>query len=94
MSRQSAKPPQGGLVQLTRKQIVKHPIDNQKHSEWIACATRRNVDGKADYLWILSYSNGVPVRYPSEATALEAATRVCADPAHALYGPRAVEQHN
>jgi hypothetical protein len=67
---------------------------NQKPSEWIAYATRRNVDGKADYLWILSYSNGVPVRYPSEAAALEAAARACADPAHALYGPRAVEQHN
>lgn len=70
------------------------PTDKLKTSEWIAYATRRNVDGKADYLWILSYSNGVPVRYPSEAAALEAAERACADPAHALYGPRAVEQHN
>ena len=73
---------------------MKHPIDNQKPYEWVACATRRNVDGKADYLWTLSYSNGVPVRYPSEAAALEASARACADPAHALYGPRAVEQHN
>jgi hypothetical protein len=56
---------------------------------WIAQATRRNVDGKPDYVWTLRYSNGKPCLYTSEAGAYLAAARACADTAHGLHTPRA-----
>jgi hypothetical protein len=56
---------------------------------WIAQATRRNVDGKADYLWTRCYADGRPVLYVAESDAYAAAASACADAAHGLHSPRA-----
>ena len=56
---------------------------------WTAQATRRNVDGKPDYVWTHAWANGRPVLYVTESDAYAAASSACADTAHGLHTPRA-----
>lgn len=56
---------------------------------WTAQATRRNVDGKPDYVWTRCYADGRPVLYVTESDAYAAASSACADTAHGLHTPRA-----
>ena len=58
---------------------------------YFSAATRRNIDGKPDYQWLYTYTNGTPVAFMSEDAALMVAQIHCSDPAHGLYNPRAVQ---
>jgi hypothetical protein len=73
------------LDKLTRNL---HP-ELQRTPLWTAQATRRNVDGKPDYVWTHAWANGRPVLYVTESDAYAAAARACADTAHGLYTPHA-----
>ena len=60
--------------------------------KYIATATRRNfvpgrVDGKPDYRWVHSHSNGAPVLFDTAEEAQEHAEKKCSDQAFALYNP-------
>lgn len=59
--------------------------------KFLAVATRRNVDGKPDYKWTYTYTNGRPVIFDTEADALFKAKAACSDPCHALYNARTEE---
>lgn len=73
-------------VQIARNAVADLPFPVHR---WLAQATRRNVDGKQDYLWTQRHADGMAVRYDNEEAAYSAAARACADPAHGLYSPRA-----
>jgi len=68
-----------------------YPEVTVEPAAWTAHAMRKNVDGKADYLWTRCYAHGRPILFESEAAALESARQACDDPAHGLYDPQAKE---
>ena len=55
--------------------------------KYIATATRKNVDGKPDYRWVHSHSNGFPVLFDTAKEAQEHAEKKCSDQSLALYNP-------
>jgi len=59
--------------------------------KYIATATRKNVDGKPDYRWVYSHSNGSPVLFDTAEEARECAEKKCSDQSFALYNPVAEE---
>lgn len=59
-------------------------------TKFYAAATRKNVDGKPDYPWFLTYTNGQRVEFVSETSALDTAKSYCAERQHGLYNPRAI----
>jgi len=68
-----------------------YPEVTVEPAAWTAHATRKNVDGKPDYLWTKCYAHGRPILFESEAAALESARQACDDPAYGLYDPQAKE---
>ena len=58
--------------------------------KFIATATRKNINGKPDYVWVYTYTNKTPVLFETEEEALDCAKAHCEDHAYGLYAPKAI----
>lgn len=59
--------------------------------KYIAKATRRNIDGKADYAHVFKHADGSVIIFDTQEAAVSYATVSCNEPAYAMYNPRAIE---
>jgi len=57
--------------------------------KYVATATRKNVSGKPDYLWVYRDTSNSPVLFETERSAFEKAESMCKDESASMHSPAA-----